>query len=40
MIDSLYQTLSKIGFAHPLHPPITHLSLGLIIGGFIFDLVE
>ncbi|MFQ5484571.1 MAG: c-type cytochrome [Desulfobacterales bacterium] len=39
MIDSLYQTLSKIGFAHPLHPPITHLSLGLIIGGFIFAVV-
>ena len=39
MIDSLYQTLSKIGFTHPLHPPITHLSLGLIIGGFIFAVV-
>ena len=39
MINNLYQALSKIGFAHPLHPPITHLPLGLIIGGFIFAVV-
>lgn len=39
MINSLYQTLSKIGYTHPLHPPITHLPLGLIIGGFIFAVV-
>ena len=39
MIESIYQTLAKIGFTHPLHPPATHLPAGLIIGGFVFALI-
>jgi uncharacterized membrane protein len=39
MIDSFYEVLDKIGFVHPVHPPLTHLPMGLIIGAFIFALV-
>jgi uncharacterized membrane protein len=39
MIDSLYELLARIGFTDPLHPPLTHLPIGLVIGAFIFFLV-
>ena len=39
MIEIIYQTLARIGYTHPLHPPATHLPAGLIIGAFIFALV-
>jgi uncharacterized membrane protein len=39
MIEFIYQTLAKIGYTHPLHPPATHLPAGLIIGAFVFALI-
>jgi mono/diheme cytochrome c family protein len=36
MIDSLYQLIAKIGFPDPLHAPITHIPIGLVIGAFLF----
>jgi len=36
MIDFIYQTLARIGFSHPLHPAITHIPMGMVIGGFLF----
>jgi len=36
MIDSLYQFVTKIGFPDPLHAPITHIPIGLVIGAFLF----
>ena len=39
MIESIYQTMVKIGYSHPLHPPVTHLPAGLIIGAFVFALI-
>jgi uncharacterized membrane protein len=39
MIDLLYQLLEKMGYAHPIHPPLTHIPMGLVIGVFIFALV-
>ncbi len=39
MIEVIYQTLAKIGYTHPLHPPATHLPAGLIIGAFVFALI-
>lgn len=26
-------------FGHPLHPPLTHLPLGLLVGAFVWDAV-
>jgi mono/diheme cytochrome c family protein len=39
MIDSLYAWIAKLGFTDPLHAPITHLPIGLVIGAFLFFLV-
>jgi mono/diheme cytochrome c family protein len=39
MIDSLYQLIAKTGFTDPLHAPITHIPIGLVIGAFLFFLV-
>ena len=36
MIDFIYQTLAKLGYSHPLHPAMTHIPMGMIIGGFLF----
>jgi uncharacterized membrane protein len=39
MIEYVYQVLAKIGYTHPLHPAITHLVMGLVMGAFLFGLV-
>jgi uncharacterized membrane protein len=39
MIDLIYQLMEKIGYLHPIHPPFTHIPMGLVIGAFIFALV-
>ncbi|MGA2480587.1 MAG: c-type cytochrome [Spirochaetia bacterium] len=39
MLDSLYQLIARAGFPDPLHAPITHIPIGLVIGAFLFFLV-
>ena len=39
MIESIYALLAKVGFAHPLHPAITHIPMGMVMGCFFFGLV-
>ena len=36
MINFIYLTLSNLGFSHPLHPAVTHIPMGMVIGGFLF----
>jgi len=38
-MESFYQTLARIGYTHPLHPTLTHLVMGLVMGAFIFILI-
>jgi uncharacterized membrane protein len=38
-MESVYQVLAKIGYTHPLHPTLTHLVIGLVMGAFIFVLI-
>jgi cytochrome c2 len=38
MIDFIYQTLTKIGYTHPLHPTLTHVPIGLVMGAFFFAM--
>ncbi len=38
MIEFFYQLLEKVGFTHPLHPAMTHIPMGMVIGGFLFAL--
>jgi mono/diheme cytochrome c family protein len=35
MIDSVYRFLSGLGFSDPLHPPIVHVPIGLVIGALV-----
>jgi len=39
MIESLYKILEKVGFGHPLHPMLTHVPMGLVIGMVVFSLL-
>lgn len=39
MLNLIYETLARIGYLHPLHPSVTHIPVGLVIGAFIFALV-
>ncbi len=38
-MESVYEILAKIGYTHPLHPTLTHLVMGLVMGAFIFVLI-
>lgn len=38
MTNFIYSTLETIGFAHPLHPALTHIPMGMVIGCFFFGL--
>lgn len=33
MIDSFYNFLDKIGYLHPIHPAMTHMPIGLVVGS-------
>lgn len=39
MTELIFSTLEAIGFAHPLHPALTHIPMGMVIGCFFFSLV-
>ena len=38
MIENIYTTLENFGFSHPLHPMLTHVPMGMIIGMIAFSL--
>lgn len=39
MVESLYSFLAAVGFTHPLHPMLTHIPMGMIIGMVVFSLL-
>ncbi len=39
MLDAFYRGLDQLGYHHPIHPPSVHLTIGLVIGAFIFLLL-
>jgi uncharacterized membrane protein len=39
MVESLYSFLAALGFTHPLHPMLTHVPMGMIIGMVVFALL-
>ncbi len=38
MLDGFYQFLARLGYTHPIHPPLTHFPIALVVGGFLFLL--
>lgn len=39
MVENLYSLLAKIGYSHPLHPMLTHIPMGMIIGMVVFSFI-
>ena len=39
MIEKFYDFLEMVGFGHPLHPMLTHVPMGMIIGAVLFSLL-
>lgn len=39
MVEFIYGLLEGVGFAHPLHPALTHIPMGLVMGAVIFRMI-
>ncbi|MFP4452002.1 MAG: c-type cytochrome domain-containing protein [Desulfobacterales bacterium] len=37
-LESIYELLADLGYTHPLHPTLTHLTVGLVIAALIFQV--
>lgn len=40
MTQIIFEFLSKIGFTHPLHPALTHIPMGMVMGAVTFRLAS
>ena len=40
MTESIFEFLNNIGFTHPVHPALTHIPMGMVMGAVIFRLVS
>jgi len=40
MTEVIFAFLSKIGFHHPIHPALTHIPMGMVMGAVTFRLVS
>ena len=40
MIHAIYQFIGKLGYTHPLHPMVTHITIGLTIGTLAFAIIS
>jgi uncharacterized membrane protein len=40
MIHSVYVLLKSLGYDHPIHPMVTHVTVGLTIGTLVFGIVS
>ncbi len=36
MFDFLYDLFQRVGYTHPLHPPLTHMPSGLVVAATVF----
>jgi hypothetical protein len=40
MTEMIFDFLSKVGFKHPLHPALTHIPMGMVMGAVVFRLAS
>ncbi len=40
MARAIYGTLEALHYPHPLHPQLTHITIGLVFGAFLFGLLS
>jgi mono/diheme cytochrome c family protein len=38
-MEWIYQLLGSLGYHHPLHPPLVHPVIGMVMGAFVFQLL-
>jgi uncharacterized membrane protein len=38
MFDAFYEFLDKIGYLHPIHPAMTHMPIGLVVGSLFLGV--
>ena len=38
MTEIIFEFLNKIGFTHPVHPAMTHIPMGMVMGAVVFRL--
>ena len=38
MFDGFYDLLDKIGYLHPIHPAMTHMPIGLVVGSLFLGV--
>ncbi len=39
MTESVFNFLEQIGFMHPVHPAMTHIPMGMVMGAIVFRLL-
>lgn len=39
-IDSIYRFLGDLGYTHPIHPILVHLTIGLVVATLLFSLLS
>ncbi|MCF6247592.1 MAG: hypothetical protein L3J69_09550 [Desulfobacula sp.] len=40
MTEVIFEFLGKIGFVHPLHPALTHIPMGMVMGAVTFRMAS
>lgn len=40
MTQAIFDFLHSIGFTHPLHPALTHIPMGMVMGAVIFRMAS
>lgn len=40
MTEIIFEFLNKVGFAHPIHPALTHIPMGMVMGAVTFRMVS
>lgn len=40
MVEGIFGFLNSIGFTHPLHPALTHIPMGMVMGAVTFRMLS
>ncbi len=40
MTEAIFEFLNKIGFHHPVHPALTHIPMGMVMGAVTFRIAS
>lgn len=40
MTEYIFELFNKVGFTHPLHPAMTHIPMGMVMGAVVFRITS